>query len=321
VTITALPALPALTAAATIRETPLTVFRRWAARVTLIQATFMVSVAAHAVVLAMHFELPSNTSRAQNQPSLDVILVNARSESKPDKPDALAQTNLDGGGDRDKGRASSPLPKSGRIQDGDDVNTAQQRVAALEREQRKLLSSLRPSKSSVSQEESKAPQPIEAPPNPNVSGVDLAATSLAMARMEAQVKQQIEDYNKIPKRKQITPSTRAVGYAQYHAEFVAKVERIGRQSFPEEARGIGASTLVMSVALNKDGSVFEAEIVRPSEHQAFNKAAMDIIKKAGRFGPFSKRMIEECACDIFEIYTTWHFSKDGVFDGLMTASR
>jgi periplasmic protein TonB len=288
--------------------------------VTVFNVAMFISICAHAAMLAMHFELPSKLNFTSVPPSLDVVLVNARSDTKPDKAEALAQHNLDGGGDRDKGRASSPLPKSARVQDGDDFKTAQQKVAALENEQRKLMSMLRPSKQSVSTDESLAPKPDDAQPNPNISGVDLAATSLAMARMEAQIKQQIEDYNKIPKRRQITPSTRAVGYAQYHAEFVAKIERVGRQSFPEEARGIGASTLVMSVALNKDGSVYEAEIVRPSEHQAFNKAAMDIVKKSGRFGPFSKRMIEECACDIFEIYTTWHFSKDGVFDSVMTAS-
>jgi periplasmic protein TonB len=321
VTSAASPAIPAAPASAALRARVQHV-RTWVARVTLLQAALALSVAAHAVVLATHFEMPKNFKFGQAQPSLDVILVNARSDTVPDKPDALAQANLDGGGDRDKGRASSPLPKSARAQDGDDVNTAQQRVAALEQEQRKLMSSLRPAKNSVSIDESKAPQPVEAPPNPNISGIDLAANSLAMALKEAEIKQRIEDYNKIPKRKQITPSTRAVAYAQYYSDFVAKVEKIGRQSFPDEARGIGASSLVMVVTLKQDGTLYgEPEIVRPSEHQAFNKAAISIINKAGRFGKFTDTMIADCKCDLFEIVATWRFSKDGVFDSIQTAAR
>ena len=47
---------------------------------------------------------------------LDVVLVNAKTASKPDKADALAQANLDGGGNTDqKLRASTPLPAASEM--------------------------------------------------------------------------------------------------------------------------------------------------------------------------------------------------------------
>ena len=43
---------------------------------------------------------------------LDVVLVNSKSATKPDKADALAQANLDGGGNTDeKLRAKTPVPE------------------------------------------------------------------------------------------------------------------------------------------------------------------------------------------------------------------
>src|SRR5690606_30432901 len=66
-------------------------------------AALTLSLAAHAALLAWRF-LPATPA---TQPStLEVTLVNSRSEHAPLNPQALAQQNLDGGGDRARGMAS-----------------------------------------------------------------------------------------------------------------------------------------------------------------------------------------------------------------------
>jgi len=66
--------------------------------------------------------------------------VNARTRQAPRKADALAQSNLDGGGNTDAARrAQSPLPASQRGVDmPDPVAAAQARAAQAEAELQRL---------------------------------------------------------------------------------------------------------------------------------------------------------------------------------------
>ena len=70
----------------------------------------VISTAAHAGFLAVRF-VPNEAFRMRPLDArLDVILVNAKHLAAPVKAEALAQANLDGGGDAAKGRAKSCLP-------------------------------------------------------------------------------------------------------------------------------------------------------------------------------------------------------------------
>src|SRR5690348_11172612 len=71
----------------------------------------IVSVLAHVfVIFGVTFAMPT-TPKLNEKESLEVVLVNAESKAAAEKPDALAQHNLDGGGNTDEKRtAQSPLP-------------------------------------------------------------------------------------------------------------------------------------------------------------------------------------------------------------------
>ena len=85
------------------------------------------SLAIHAVALSIHFKLPETVRRAASS-TLEVVLVNAKSLRKPDKAQARAQANLDGGGNTDENRrAKTPLPASQQAQPGDSLMEAQRR--------------------------------------------------------------------------------------------------------------------------------------------------------------------------------------------------
>ena len=67
-----------------------------------------ISLLFHALLLSLHFTFP-DASRAFQEKALDIILVNSKSARKPTDAQALAQANLDGGGQADKGRATAAL--------------------------------------------------------------------------------------------------------------------------------------------------------------------------------------------------------------------
>lgn len=52
-----------------------------------------VSVLAHCVLLAVRFAAPDSFRFKPDDPGLEVILVNAKHDKKPLKPEALAQAN------------------------------------------------------------------------------------------------------------------------------------------------------------------------------------------------------------------------------------
>ena len=75
-----------------------------------LMAALMASAGVHALILAVHFVDPELLRVHQSDPSLEVVLVNAKSAARPSKAQALAQVNLEGGGTQETGRRSSPLP-------------------------------------------------------------------------------------------------------------------------------------------------------------------------------------------------------------------
>jgi protein TonB len=135
----------------------------------------------HAAVLSLHFKFP-DASRPFQDKALDIILVNSKSARKPSNAQALAQANLDGGGNTEQERrATTPLPPSARQQSGAELEQAQRRVQELEAQQQQLVTKAR-SKASIAHKPDREAQPE---PTPGISGRDLAQSALAMARLEA----------------------------------------------------------------------------------------------------------------------------------------
>ena len=76
------------------------------------QVALVASVAVHlTLIIGLGFKLPIIPRWDAPHNVLEVVMVNSKSASRPEKADALAQANLDGGGNTDeKRRAASPFP-------------------------------------------------------------------------------------------------------------------------------------------------------------------------------------------------------------------
>ena len=264
-------------------------------------AAFAVSVSVHAAVLAVRFVDPEFLRIRTSDPPLEIILVNARSESRPTKAEALAQANLDGGGASDQGRRTSPLPESFQMRDGDTLESARRMVEQLEQEQKRLLASL-----TGGDMQQLAPS-RETKPTKSAQG-SADETREKLARVQAEIARQVSDYQKRPRKHHFMPSTSEYRYARYVEDWRARVEKIGNDHYPDEARGRVYGALRMTVSIRKDGSLAEAVIENPSGSPVLDRAARRIIKLAAPFPPFPPEIARDT--DILEITRTWMFTND-----------
>ena len=261
-----------------------------------------VSIALHALLLSLHFKFPE-ASRIVQDKALEIILVNSRSAHRPKDAQALAQANLDGGGDTDQNRrAKTPLPPSSRQQAGNDLEHAQKRVQALEAQQQKLLGE----RSRLKQAERKDTQ-AQPEPTPTLSGRDLAHSALAMARLEAEISRSTEEYNKRPRKKFIGTRTAEYRYARYMEDWRLKVERVGTLNYPQAARGRLYGTLQLSVWIRTDGSVDKIEIERSSGQRVLDDAAQRIVHMASPYAPFPPDIQRDT--DVLVITRNWTFTR------------
>ena len=103
----------------------------------------LVSVGVHAAVLTLRVVDPRGFNRIFEDTPLEVVLVNARSNDKPTRAQAIAQASLAGGGEAEKGRATSPLPPTAQMEMGDAPADAHRRIDRLQQQQQQLLAQIR----------------------------------------------------------------------------------------------------------------------------------------------------------------------------------
>jgi protein TonB len=277
------------------------------------------SVLAHGALLAVRFAAPDSFKFKPADPGLEVILVNAKHDKKPITADALAQANLDGGGNADAGRAKSPLPDMRKSENGDSLKAMQRRIEELENQQRMLaqLHKKTPFASPPSRDDVK---PKESQPRHDVNDANENASEIA--RREAEIDKNIEDYNKRPKKTQITPSTREVGYAMYYKALQTRVEKIGTLNFPQQDGKKLYGELVVYIPIFQDGTIYEREggpkVQVSSGVPALDNAALRIVRRAAPFGRFPANMRASGKDEVWEIITRFKFTRE---DGLATELR
>lgn len=264
------------------------------------------SIFLHALALSVHFKLPEFIRDKYASPPLEVVLVNSKTKARPSRADVLAQANLDGGGNTDENRrAKTPLPILKEAKQGTDMRRAARRMQELESQQRKIMTQLQARKAFAAVEQPKAAPAVDASP-PQISGRDLATNALAIARLEAQISRQIEEYQKRPVRKFIGSSAQEYRFAQYVEDWRLKVERIGNLNYPDSARGRLYGSLVLVVSIKADGSLDGVEVLRSSGHQILDRAAERIVKMASPFAGFPANIKRDT--DILVITRTWTFA-------------
>jgi len=276
-----------------------------------LQAALAVSFLLHLfVVVGVSVQRPAHKLDATHVP-LIVDLVNSRTASAPQRPDILAQANLDGGGNTDEPRrARSPLPVTAQVEAQPDIALRARQAQPREQETPQVMTQSAAPAPALSQAESKPrneAQP-DAPPLPNAS--DLINSSREMVQLQAQIHRSLESYQKRPRRTFIGARAKEFRFARYIEDWRIRIERIGELNYPAAARGI-YGTLQVSVSIRADGSLEGVEISRPSGKKVLDEAAIRIVRLAAPFAPFPPDIAEDT--DILSITRTWSFTRADQF--------
>lgn len=268
-------------------------------------ATLVLSLLVHAMaVLGVGFALED---AAPVLPTLDVILTRTTSALTPAQADFLAQASNQGGGEDEASRR--PRDAQAGLLPSEDSGVAQRAVRA-----QSPAPAPPPETRVVASHRGETPVPEpEARPAPDERplprGEEKIERDLAMARLAAEIHLQSERYAKRPKRKFVSASTQEWAYATYLRAWVDRVERVGNLNYPDEARRRQLSgTLVISVAIRRDGSVERAEVIQSSGIRLLDDAALRIARLAEPYPPLP-RTDEEI--DVLHVTRTWNFLPGG----------
>ncbi|GAB3315561.1 energy transducer TonB [Luteimonas notoginsengisoli] len=270
-----------------------------------LSATMVLSLLLHGMlILGVGFALDD---AAPVLPTLDVILTQTQTELTPKQADFLAQANNQGGGEHEK---------TNRPRDAQAGVVAQAESGVAPRPMRAQSPSAQPPPEarvvSSARAEDAMPAPDarpEAEDTPLPRGQEKIDHDLAMARLAAEIHLRSERYAKRPKRKFVSASTAEYAWAGYLRAWVDRVERVGNLNYPDEARRRKlAGTLVISVAIRRDGSVERADVIQSSGIRLLDAAALRIAKLAEPYPPLPRT---DENIDVLHVTRTWNFLPGG----------
>lgn len=251
--------------------------------------------------------------------TMEITLVQRSSPEPPEAATALAQANLQGGGNTEA-RVMPATPTPPPFPDPEPAVTTPPAAAPAQTETSKAAPETR---SPVAPEEKpllttdrnspdlapaqpQEPERTQADPQPRPTATQLLTNSFKVASLSAEIKRKLEARAQRPRQKFISASTREYKYAAYMEAWRAKVERVGNLNYPDEARRRGLSgSLILDVALNADGSVDDIIIRQSSGESVLDDAAIRIVRLAAPFAPLPPNIRADT--DILHITRTWQF--------------
>ena len=269
-----------------------------------LQIALIVSVAVHGVLLSVRFVAPESFNRIFEDTPLEVVLVNSRTTTAPDQAQAIAQATLAGGGDADRGRATSPLLPSPQPEVGDAQDDSRKQIEQLQETQQQLLTQVRRELAAMP-----APRDREDEGSPDERAQEEQRRRLV--QLLAEIEKRVNETNARPKKRYISPATKEAAYAQYYDQLRRKIEERGTRNFPEQGGQKLYGELTMNVTVDAAGNVVETEIVRASSSRVLDRQAVAIVQAAAPFGPFNPKM--RAQADQLVVTSRFRFTRE---DGL-----
>jgi protein TonB len=286
--------------------------RKLPARLSTLQLALLFSVAVHAALLGVRFVDPEGFNRVFQDTPLEVILVNSRSGEAPSVAAAIAQANLQGGGEAERGRATSPLPPAATVELGDSTEDARRQVEQLQETQQQLLAQMR-------RELALLPPPDPQRDQGSPQERALEEKRRRLVELLAEIEKRVNEENARPKKRYISPATREEVYALYYDQLRRKIEERGTRNFPEYQGRKLYGELVMNVTVDAEGRVIETEVVRPSSSRVLDRRAEAIVRAAAPFGPFSTAMRRKA--DQLVITSRFKFTREEGLETTLSAPQ
>jgi protein TonB len=271
-----------------------------------------ISIGLHAALLTLRLVDPESFNRVFEDTPLEVILVNARTkEAPPDKAQAIAQTTLAGGGDADKGRATSPLPPApftevGETQDQD----AASQLINLQEHQSILLANVKQQLAALA--------PLDAKSSNKGEAAEQTEKRRQLIKQLAEIERRINHENSRPKKRYISPAVREEAYAVYYDAMRHAIEERGTENFPTAAGKKLYGELTMIITVNFDGRVMDTEVVQSSGNSTLDRRAASIARAAGPYGTFTRAMRNQA--DQILVVSRFKFTRDETLEAKISTN-
>jgi periplasmic protein TonB len=268
----------------------------------LLQVCLGVSALLHIGLFSFRLVDPEGFNRTFQNTPLEVILVNAGNEARPDKAQALAQQNLSGGGEASANvRATSPLPPSPENEVGDALEQTARMIEQMQSEQQQLLTQLRNELAALP------------PPQPRTPAEAQQARAeeehrRQVTKLLAELEKRIREENAKPKKRYLSPATLKSADALYYSAFRTRVERAGTERFPSHNGQKLYGELVMEVWVNRQGRIVDAIVTRSSGNKLLDKRARGIVMAMGQFDPVPPEV--SAGHDLLLISSRFRFTRD-----------
>jgi protein TonB len=276
----------------------------------LLSVTAFFSALLHAVIiLGISFQLPDIAAIKNTDNTLDVVLVNRSNNETPLEAETVSTNNNLGGGNDDL-EASSPIPYT-------PSNASPIESIKLTANQNET-SSLAPkqvisAKSSAIKVEKRAPEETKLRAQDASKGPDIISTKaqrkLERERLIAKLNQRWDDYQKRPNKKYLSPTTKEHSAAKYLDDWRKRVEVVGNANYPVQAKAKSLSgTLILTVEINRNGTINSIIVNNPSPHKLLNDAAVRFVRDASPFSAFPDTF--DTGIDILVITRAFHFLRN-----------
>jgi protein TonB len=275
-----------------------------------LQIALGISVAVHAALLTFRFVDPESFNRVFEDTPLEVILVNANTNERPDKAHAIAQASLAGGGDAAKGRATSPLPPSALTEFGDSAEDMR-RQAELQLMQQQTVLLAQKKQEVIAM---KPPEMAQASPAERAAFEERRRQQL---KILAEIERRISEENARPRKRYVTPATREEVFAIYYDGLRRKIEDKGTRNFPQAAGRPIYGQLVLQLTVGFDGNVSDTVVERSSGNTLLDKRAQAIARNAGPFGavpPKVQARLVKAGYNRLAFIQTFTFARDGTLE-------
>ena len=284
-------------------------FKSWVQQLSTLQIALAMSILLHVLLLSFRFVDPENFNRVFKDTPLEVILVNATTNEKPEKAQAIAQSSMAGGGETDAGRATSFLPASELTAVDDADVDARQKIDSMQEQQTQILLQLKKQLAMMP-----PPDPNSAPSSPDAKAQEEKRRQLS--KLLGEIERRITQENERPKKRYISPSTREEVYAIYYDQLRQKIEAKGTVNFPDAAGKKLYGTLTMIMTVNHDGNILATEVIQGSGSLTLDRRAQAIANNAGPFGAFSPAMRKKA--DQIVLVSRFKFTRDEVLETKLT---
>ncbi|MEC8879310.1 energy transducer TonB [Alloalcanivorax venustensis] len=266
--------------------------------------TLFLALAVHGVLLFGVGFAPEEPRAAPN--SLDVTLAMHRADDAPEEADFIAQANQVGSG-TEEDKSELTTTEEAPFSDPDSRQVQLQEPTARQptpvTRQKIIVTRARSERDIASEQQDRN----QDDPRRKADRDNVDELSREIASLQARLDKQKQAYAKRPRVRRLTSVSAKAHYeAAYIEAFRRKVEATGTRHFPR--RALDSNTfggVRLMVALRRDGGIEEVEVLQSSGHDFLDQAAVQSVRLAAPFEPFTQDMRERM--DVLEIIRTWKF--------------